>query len=89
LGAIKVRTLVSPGDLCEAFLVSFLVCAVQQLPKIFSLGEQQAFEVRFFRHGKKYRTRPAVFCDHDGFFRSQFLNDLAQLGLNFAQASIS
>jgi hypothetical protein len=35
---------------------------------------------------KKHRTRPAVFCNLDGFFPWQFLNDLAQLDLNFAQA---
>src|SRR5262249_49606357 len=70
----------------EAFFLSLLLRAVAQLPKIFSLGERHAFEIRFFRHGKKHCTRTAVFCNHDGFFRWQFLNDLAQLGLNFAQA---
>ena len=60
--------------------------AVQQLPKIFSLGEQHAFEVRFFRHGKKHRTRTAVLCNHDGIFQWQFLDNLTQLGLNFAKA---
>jgi hypothetical protein len=35
--------------------------------------------------GKSTAQGRPFFCNHDGFFRWQFLNDLAQLGLNCAQ----
>src|SRR5215831_15967141 len=35
--------------------------------------------------GKSTAQERPFFCNHDGFFRWQFLNDLAQLGLNCAQ----
>src|SRR5262245_40815904 len=72
----SVRKILKSG---EAFFLSFLVCAVQQLPKILSRGEQHAFEIRFFRHRKKHRTKTAVFCNHDGFSDSNSLTMLLSL----------
>jgi hypothetical protein len=72
----------------EALLFSLLVCVVQQLPKIFSLGEQQAFEIRFFRHGKKYRTRTPFFVITTDFSDGNSLMILLSLALTSRRLSI-
>jgi hypothetical protein len=72
----------------EIGVLSLLVCAVQQMPKIFPLGQQHAFEIRFFRHGKKHRTRPAVFVITTDFSNGNSLIILLSLSLTSRKLSI-
>ncbi|HEY7169141.1 MAG TPA: hypothetical protein VIB79_31590 [Candidatus Binatia bacterium] len=76
---LSVRKILEFG---KTFLLAFIVSAVEQLPKIFSLREQHGFKFRFLRHWKENRARSAIFRNHDRRLRWQLFYNFAELRLN-------